>query len=286
VLVNKTVQEGINSKKPYTIKYRIINSSGAGRYVYEVGQGIFKGDTLLYLDGVIFDHTEAKAMEEKLLQSEKLAVLGKMSAFLSHDIRNPLSVIKNTVYCLLSKDIRKDENTQTEYLNIIKKQVDAAANIVTTVLGYTKSRELSLAEANIEDVLNSVIEEIKIPKRISIEKDYKSGNKVMFDFFQIKQAMINVIKNAVESIENEGWISLKTYKKGDSIRIDIADSGCGIKEEDREKIFEPLFSKKDMGTGLGLCIVKDIIERHKGNIIVESQEGIGTKVIITIPIAG
>jgi signal transduction histidine kinase len=131
-----------------------------------------------------------------------------------------------------------------------------------------------------------VIEEIKIPKRISIEKDYKSGNKVMFDFFQIKQAMINVIKNAVESIENEGWISLKTYKKGDSIRIDIADSGCGIKEEDREKIFEPLFSKKDMGTGLGLCIVKDIIERHKGNIIVESQEGIGTKVIITIPIAG
>lgn len=229
-------------------------------------------------------YKQLKEMQEKLIHSEKLAALGKLAGSLSHELRNPLGAIKNAIYYLATPGIKIDKKTESEYFDIIKRHAGMADNIISNALDFARPRELELGKSRVNKAIDESLSEITIPKNIKIEKDYKQDVEMLFDFFQLKQAFSNIITNSIQAIKDRGRIRITTEKKRDSIKIVFEDNGKGIAKEDLGKIFEPLFSKKIRGTGLGLTIVEGIIERHKGSIHVESRLEKGTKVAVRLPI--
>lgn len=229
-------------------------------------------------------YKQLKEMQEKLVRSEKLAALGKLAGSLSHELRNPLGVIKNAVYYLATPGLKVDKKTEKEYFDIIRRHTGMADNIISNALDFARPRELELRKNRVNKAIDESLSEVSIPENIKIEKDYKQDVEILFDFFQLKQAFSNIITNSIQAIKDKGRIKITTEKEKDSLRIVFEDNGQGIVREDLGKIFEPLFSRKIRGTGLGLTIVEGIIERHKGSIQVESQLGRGTKVIVKLPI--
>jgi len=227
--------------------------------------------------------TELKKAQEDLLRAEKLSVLGKVSASLSHEIRNPLSVIKNAVFYLRMMGQNKDDKKQSEYLDIIKRQVEVADRIVSNTLDFARPKSLQLEKFSINDILDNMLSAIKVNDNITIDKNFLSTSCVWVDRFQIGQVFFNIILNGIEAISGKGVIKIYTEDKGDLIDIVISDTGSGIKKEDLDKIFEPFYTTKPMGVGLGLDIVKNIILKHNGNISIESELGKGTKVAVSLP---
>jgi PAS domain S-box-containing protein len=232
----------------------------------------------------VLDRTSAlKKAQDDLLQAEKLSVLGKVSASLSHEIRNPLSVIKNAVFYLKMMGGNKDIKKETEYLDMIKRQVEIADRIIANTLDFARSKKLKLEKVFINSVIDNVLSVMNVRDHIKIEKNFLATDSAWGDLFQVGQVFFNLILNGIESITETGSVNISTENSGDFIKVVICDTGSGIKEEDLPKIFDPLFTTKPMGIGLGLDIVKNIVLKHDGNISVESEVGKGTKIIVNFP---
>lgn len=225
-----------------------------------------------------------KEFQSKLIHSERLATLGTFVSFVSHELRNPLSVIQNSIYYLRTH-IQIDNPKIEKYFGIMDEEVSIAHKIIDDFLNFTKGRSLELSLLNINDLIEKVIDLIRIPDNISITLNLqKDLPDIKVDGDYIQQVLINMINNAIQAMPQGGELKLGSGKEEEFIIIDISDTGVGIAEKDLERLFEPFFSKKKKGTGLGLVICKFLVERHKGKIKVESKPGKGTNFSIHLPI--
>ncbi len=234
-----------------------------------------------------------KTTQDSLILSEKLAALGKFSLGIAHEVKNPLGIALGGVEFLDQKLGSSDKEIAIT-TSKIKDALMRANKILYSLLQSARPSSMNIAEGDINELIDDVLSLVRFkidPKNIVIEKSYALDCiNVMMDKSQIHQVMFNVFMNAIEAIDKKGKISVKTYVKlsNDNKKqcvIEIIDTGKGIKKDHFSKLFEPFFSTKDKekGLGLGLIIVKNIIDRHKGAFSIKSQANKGTCVLVTLP---
>ncbi|MGA1871551.1 MAG: ATP-binding protein [bacterium] len=243
-----------------------------------------QGNTIGIIE-VFTDITELKETEEKLIRHEKLAVLGKLSGTLGHELRNPLGVISNSIYYLKIKLAHIKEGKIQKHLSILEQEVEIANKIITDILSFARVKELQVMQVNIKRAIADSLAKVHIPSTIEVTTNF--GNDIpliMADKIQLTQVFSNIILNAVQAMPDGGMLTIEVHRNDTDITIDIMDEGEGIPEENMDKIFEPLFSTKAHGTGLGLCVCQSIIELHQGKIEIDCNGAQGTKFIIHLPI--
>ena len=240
------------------------------------------GNVLVIKD--IKEQKEMEKLETRLIQSEKLFMLGKLAAGVAHEINNPLTTISLHTQIMLNKTW--DEKTDNR-LKIINKETNRVARIVKRLLEFAHQSEPKIGSVDInreiDNVLNVIEPQLESTK---ITIDLKPLPLIMADREQIQQVIMNMLTNSIQSITKDGEISIKTVVKRDHIEIGIKDNGCGISQDNIGKVFDPFFTTKmpGEGTGLGLSICYGIIKKHNGSIDVKSEVGIGTTFTIKLPI--
>jgi len=241
---------------------------------------------------VIRDITEIKNLNEEVARHKRLVALGKLSAGIAHEIRNPLSSIRGLAQFVYNSFSMTDE--RKEDLNTIIQEVDRLNKLVVQVLDFAKLKKLNLTRFSLNDLIRNIAELFKLEikdKQIKFSLKLSPDiSQIQADENQVRQILMNVIINAIQAIPKKGEIKIKTEKallKGESaMKLIIEDSGIGIPEKDFSQIFDPFFSTKEKGSGLGLSIVYKLIEAHQGEVKVESREGEGTKFVIFLPQKG
>jgi len=234
------------------------------------------------------DITEKKALTEKLIQAEKLAAVGQMSAHVAHEIRNPLtSVLLHSE--LLEDELKElDKNEEAlELVKIIKEEIDRLSQITDEYLSYARlphpKKQLVDPQIEVSSVLAMLLPELKRRKiNTSIICSEKLSN-IEIDRGQFKQLLINLIKNAEDAMPSGGSLEISLMGIKDNFLLLVKDTGYGIPPEITRRIFDPYFTTKDNGTGLGLALVQYIANAHDGWVDVESQKGTGSTFIFSVP---
>ncbi len=239
-----------------------------------------------YFTGIVRDLTEKKALQEKIIKSERLAALGHMVAEITHEIENPLMMIGGFAKQLLRQ--HSEENTVSK-LNIIADEVSRLEGLLNELRQYYQPGVLKKEKIDVEDLFEEVFLLVKheCKKKKIIAELVKNEDSLIVegDRAKLKQVFLNLIKNALESMKDGGRLNVQSKLCGNNIEIHIKDEGCGIPEGEIEKVFAPFFTTKRHGTGLGLSISKSIVEAHQGSsFTVESRKGKGTTFIIAMPV--
>ena len=240
---------------------------------------------------VLRDLREIKELEAKIHRNEKLAAIGRLAASVAHEIRNPLSSIKGLAQYLEKKMAPQKEDQL--YASVIVREVDRLNRVVEDLLHYARPRPPVLKPCSLAELLNHALKLIESDaknKGVTIDvqqEELSSVPLLLVDRDQITQALLNVFINALDAMEANGKLSIQTLltKEEREIELNISDTGCGIAPEDMTKIFDPFYSNKKTGTGVGLPLAHQIIEAHGGSIRVRSRIGEGTTVIIALPLS-
>jgi len=237
---------------------------------------------------VFSDMSEAREIEEERRRLDRLALLGEMSAVVAHEIRNPLAGIGAGVQHLAEKMGRED--ARYESLEMIMRESERVNRIIEDILMISRPVRLHLAPCNVVEVIEEVLGRFEgkaESKGVKVSKYYSPVVPlVRGDGVKLGQALSNLILNGIEAMPDGGELRVMVTSEGGYVEVEVRDSGLGIREEDRGKIFEPFWSRKPGGTGLGLAIAKRIIEEHGGEIEVESEEGKGSVFRVRIVVEG
>jgi len=245
-------------------------------------------DTRDHLEDKVRSRTdELLNISRKLHRSERLAFLGKLAGSVTHELRNPLAVLKNSAYFLdkkfSEKKGKKDEKVM-KYIDVMKKEISIIDSIIDDIMGFAKTKAPDLEEADIRDVIENALSMINVPDLIKVEKEFEDLPGILIDSNQIMHAVVNIANNAIVAMKGNGTLVFRALKKGDQVCVEIEDNGPGIPPDQRELIFEPLYSSKPKGTGLGLPIAKMMVENQDGRIEFTSELGGGTVFSILLPI--
>jgi signal transduction histidine kinase len=228
--------------------------------------------------------------QEELLKRERLAALGELSAVVAHEVRNPLGVIFNSLSSL--KRVLHPRGDAATLLDIVGEEADRLNRIVGDLLDFARPREPSLQPEDIRAVLNSAVVAARPmagASGIRLEVRVKEPlSKVPVDGSMLRQALLNLLINAIQAMPGGGTVSLQACEEREGsiahARIDVVDSGPGVAPEIAQRIFQPFFTTKASGTGLGLAVVRRIIEAHRGEILLESAPGAGARFILRLPL--
>ena len=228
-------------------------------------------------------------LEKKLLHEERLSVLGKTASAIAHELKTPLTSLQAYAEKLSSK--LDDKTFLNNFRDIILSEVKRLNNLINNLLRFSKKEDLNIQKVKINDTVNyiiSILNEKVSKKNIKIEFASENDIEIECDKDKIVQVFLNIINNAVEAVDARGSIIInKEFKdeySNNNIIIEIIDNGKGIPSEHLPKLFEPFFSTKSKGIGLGLAICNKLIKMHNGAIKVESKEGEGSKFIVVLPI--
>lgn len=222
--------------------------------------------------------------QEKLVTKEKLAVLGQLAGGIGHELRNPLGVISNAAYLLQAT--LPDVNLKTQsYLNIITSQVSIAERSISDLFHLTKTQPVSKERVSIHRLISQALENYPPPDGVNVIDDMNSDMPRAFvDPVQAEHALTNLIVNAYQAMPEGGNLTIRGRIGDDGmVAISFIDTGCGISEENMDKLCEPLFTTKPRGIGLGLTVTKNLVEINGGRIEVISERGKGSTFIITLP---
>jgi PAS domain S-box-containing protein len=237
------------------------------------------------------DITEKKRTEAKFRRAENLASLTTLAASVAHEIKNPLASMGIHLQ-LMQKELEREhcigKESASEYLEIISEEIERLNSIVVDFLFAVRPMDTRMKSEDINDIIEELYEfmryELENSKVVFEFKPDTSLPKISIDKKYLKQALLNIVKNALAAMPEGGKLTISTYSEGDVVNIDITDDGVGISEENMAKIFEPYFTTKDFGSGLGLTVVYKVIREHGGEISLDSQEGKGTTFTISLPL--
>jgi signal transduction histidine kinase len=229
---------------------------------------------------------DLEQVQEKLIRSERLAAVGELASGVGHELRNPLNVIRNCAYLLKMPLTEKDDEEAVNTLTVLDKQIDIANKIVTDLLDFTRITPPSQVRVDLKNIINESLSWITVPSQVAIKPNLNGHSQpVRTDPEQISRVFTNIISNAIQSMSAKGGeLNIDTGEEDDFLWIKFHDNGCGIPAENLEKIFEPLFTTKPKGIGLGLAISKRLAEQNGGKIEVASQVGQGTTFTVKLPL--
>lgn len=205
----------------------------------------------------------------ELMKSEKLSIIGELASRMAHDLRNPLSTIKNTIEIMESKPKLKIEE-KLQYYGRLRRAMNRMSHQVDDVLDFVRTSELKLQPYSVLDIINIVKDSITIPNNVRIIVEQENV-RINCDYRKIEAVFTNLLLNAIQAVENKGDVRIRIIDNVQDVLIAFEDSGPGIDPENFGKIYEPLFTTKQIGTGLGLSICKSIIEQHGGSITVKNN---------------
>ncbi len=293
-LVKESIKSALEMKQAFEIDYRITTKDGEIKYVHEIGRAIENdnGEFSGFV-GMLFDVSEKVQTEDKLLQSERMVAMGEMASGVAHDFNNVLTGILGRAQLLQFREIPEDllQDIQT-----IEKIAHNGAEVVRRIQVFTRSR----SAANLTPVdMNSIIRDVVDITRPRWYDQAKSHNvhidmmtelnpipRVKGNEAELREVLTNLIVNAIDAIRERGSIRILSEQIGDKISVTIKDDGVGIQSGLHRKIFAPFFSSKGVnGTGLGLTVARKIVERHDGEIVVDSAPGEGATFRIIFPVA-
>ncbi len=248
--------------------------------------------------GVIFrDLTELKNLREQLLHSEKLIVMGQLAAGVAHEINNPINGIINYIHLFLKRleENRIDPESWKKDLKMVERETMRIGRLVRNLLNFAKKTELELRKIQLDRLIDDtlpLLEDQFLLKNIQVNKKYEKPIPEIFgDYNQLQQVIINLTINAVQAVNKGGKIEISLNAEGQKgsecfVVLSITDNGVGIPEADLNKVFDPFYTTKTKdkgGIGLGLTIVKQIIDAHHGRITIKSKPGEGTTVSVRFP---
>lgn len=243
---------------------------------------------------VIRDITEQKRIAREMIQTERLAIIGRMASQLAHEVRNPLSAISLNAEILTDEidgyklnSHSKTEEAKQSILSI-QAEVERLEKVVEEYLQFSRLPRLELQTVQINEIIIGLIDFLASSmqaKGIKITKHLDQNlPKLEGDVDQLRRAFLNLLKNATEAMPDGGRVCVVTKSELGQVKVLISDTGIGIREEDLERIFMPFYSTKESGTGLGLPLTQQIIKEHRGEISCQSEIGKGTSFIISFPI--
>lgn len=238
------------------------------------------------------DENLKEQAQQTIEQSERLATVGQLAAGVAHELNNPMGSV--LIYSHLCLETLEDDDPKRENLEKIVTQATRCKKIVQGLLDFSRQTEPNVDLANINDLLNAaltLLENQALFQNIEIQRELAdSPPPIMVDGAQIQQVFINITLNAAEAMEGQGALTIRTKVSDnqDSVEVEFADTGCGIPDENMDRLFEPFYTTKEVGkgTGLGLAISYGIIKKNKGSIDVESEVGRGTTFTIRFPVSG
>ena len=316
--VAQALNATIEDKADYNLEYRIIRPDNREVFIQAKGEiSVDEEGTVNRLMSTIVDITEAKIAEaellkyqdhleelvaertkeleslhQELLRKERLATLGQLTGTVSHELRNPLGSIKSALYVIQKLGDKEDQRFQ-KAITRADRNIDRCTLIIEELLDFTRARHLNKHAIRFDEWLESVIKEQSIPQGIQIVKDLGLKEvELSIDPDRLRRAVINIVENACHSMLDNNksgdpfpgsQLKLKTCDNDKRIEIRVSDNGHGIPENVLSDVFEPLYSTKSFGVGLGMPTVKQIMEQHDGGIEIVTAEGQGTSVTLWLP---
>jgi signal transduction histidine kinase len=240
--------------------------------------------SLIYVE----DITEKRGKEARLRRAENLASLTTLAAGVAHEIKNPLGSLSIHIQLIHKAVAGNQLSALDKYIVVVNEEIDRLNRIVVDFLFAVRPMSMEPREGNINAVIAELVEFVRYEldeARINCVMELSENiPPIDFDERYIKQALLNLIKNAIAAMSDGGTLTITTSFNDTEIQISVKDTGIGISEENLPKIFEPYFTTKPTGTGLGLTLVFKIIREHRGDLNVKSREGEGTDFVITLPI--
>ena len=277
-----------NPKKNFHWEFRKVRKDGSLLWVKESARAVqdAEGKTIVLI--VCEDITETKNLQQRAERNERLAALGQLSATIAHEIRNPLGSISLNVQYLSGRLEIPDPHKKT--LQSIKQGIIRIQNIINGILDFSRPTPPAMKKTNLHKVLDSSLHSTRHELEqagIVISKNYQAtSSEAWLDANLMGQVFVNLYLNAKEAMTPGGKLLIQTSSGDEAIKVQIADTGRGILPEHLKKIYDPFFTTKPDGSGLGLAVVARILEQHHGQIFVESQVNTGTKFTIVLPVAG
>ncbi len=236
---------------------------------------------------------ELREAQEQLVRHEKLSVLGQMASSVGHELRNPLAVITGALYYLKLVQANADEKIK-QYLGIIEQEVNISEKIISDLLDFARIKFVDREVVPVSDLIHQTLERFPVPPSVLVVVDIPDAlPRVHVDKRQIIQVLGNLTSNACQSmvptdsmagVQNDGQLSLYSNVQNDMINITVMDTGAGIAPENLTKIFEPLFTTRARGIGLGLAVSRKLVEANGGRIEVKSEPGKGSSFSVYLPI--
>jgi len=226
---------------------------------------------------ILRDLSPIRDLEEQVRQSEKMAAVGRLAAGVAHEVRNPLSSMRGLAR-FLARDM--DENSrEAEYLKVMVDEIDRLNRVMTGLLDFARPRQPNLERLDLNEAvrhtLGLITDDAKHQGVIVEESLSADPVIVMADRDQVTQAVLNVLLNGIEVMPDGGSLKVRTFRERDFAVVSVEDTGPGIQAEDHSRIFDPFYTTKHRGTGLGLALVSRIMEAHGGRVIVSGQPGCG-----------
>jgi signal transduction histidine kinase len=242
---------------------------------------------LVGFSSVLKDITEQKLIDRHMVQMEKLSAIGELAAGLAHEIKNPLAGIKGAIEVI--RDTMSEENPHRMILAEVLSEVSRIDRCVLNLLSYAKPKRPEFMKTNLVGIIRDVLSFLhKVADAKGILLNLQLNGEippVTGDENDLKQLFMNLILNSIEAIEEKGHVWIRTKITADlRLNVEISDDGPGIPPDRLDKIFQPFYTSKKQGTGLGLATCKRIVSEHGGEIQVESELGCGTRVFIELPL--
>ena len=231
--------------------------------------------------------TALKAAQGELVRKERLSALGQLTATMAHELRNPLAAIRNSLFAVRETATASGINLERP-LTRVDRSVERCDRIINDLLDYTRMKDLHRAVVSPDPWLDEVLADQRLPADVTVARKRGADCKISIDSERMRRVVINLVDNAAQAMTETGRerkIAISTARVGDRFELVIEDTGAGIPSEVLPRVFEPLFSTKSFGTGLGLPLVKQIVEQHGGTITISSEPGSGTRVTVRLETA-
>ncbi|MFC1560184.1 ATP-binding protein [Candidatus Margulisiibacteriota bacterium] len=232
-------------------------------------------------------YEDAMEAQQHLYQADKLATLGTLAAGLAHEIKNPIAAIKGFSQVIDKAIEEGDKEVIKDFKDVVPRQLDRINKIVEKLLTLSKPYKIEREQVKINDVLEEIIKLVEkqaMKQRVEIVSDLGGLPDILADYNQLTQAFLNLILNGIQSMPNGGIIRIRTGIEQGKIVVEIADNGIGIPSERLSHIFDPFYTTKDGGSGIGLATTKKTIKDYHGDIRVESEEGKGAVFTVILPV--